>query len=122
MGSYEITQFLMAILVALGLAHCGIKKGHVNIDLVLMHMSKRTQGILGIVTGFIALITIGIATWQTCIYITMQARTNVASSVLLIPIYPFVGVVAFGLTLYFVVLIIHWLEYIQQGTNKEAKK
>jgi TRAP-type C4-dicarboxylate transport system permease small subunit len=119
MGSYEVIQFLMAVTVGLGIAHCGIKKGHINIDFITMHLSKRVNGILGIVTGFIALVIIGLATWQTSIYITMQAKTNVQSSVLLIPIYPFVGIAAFGLALFWFVLLIHWLEFMQQGLSKD---
>jgi TRAP-type C4-dicarboxylate transport system permease small subunit len=122
MGSYEIIQFQMGITVALGIAHCGLKKGHVNIDLITMHLSKRVNTILGIITGFLAFVIIGLATWQTCINMLMQARTSVTSTVLMIPIYPFVGIVAFGLALYCVVLIIHWLEYIQQAANKEGEK
>jgi TRAP-type C4-dicarboxylate transport system permease small subunit len=127
MGSYEVVQFLMATMVGLGIAYCGMKKGHINIDFITMHLSKRVNGILGIVTGFIALVIIGLATWQTSIYIAMQVKTNVQSSVLLIPIYPFVGIAAFGLALFWIVLLIHWLEFIHQGlsrddTNKGTKK
>ncbi len=114
LGSYELIQFMMAISIAFGLAYCGMKKGHVNIDLILMHLSKRVNAILGIITGFIAFIMIGITVWQTCLYIIRQASTNVQSPTLYIPIFPFVGIVAFGLALYCVVLIIHWLEYILQ--------
>lgn len=122
MGTYEITQLLMAILVSLGIAHCGIKKGHVNIDLVLMRLPRRTQGILGIITGLFALFIIAIAAWQTGVNASMQVRTGLTTPVLMIPMFPFIAIVAFGLTMYFIVLIIHWLEYIQEGTNKKEVK
>jgi TRAP-type C4-dicarboxylate transport system permease small subunit len=122
MGSYELIQFMMAITIGFGLAHCGMQKAHINIDLIIMHLSKRVNATVGIVTGFIAFVMIGIATWQTCIYITRQASTNVESSVLHIPVYPFVAIVALGLAMYCVVLIIHWMEFILQGTTKEVKE
>ena len=120
LGSYELIQFMMAISIAFGLGYCGMKRAHINIDLVLMRLSKRANAILGVVTGFIAFVMIGIATWQTCMYIIRQISTNVESQVIHIPIYPFVGIVAFGLALYCVVLIIHWLEYIEQAASKEG--
>jgi TRAP-type C4-dicarboxylate transport system permease small subunit len=122
MGSYELIQFMMAITIGFGLAHCGMQKAHINIDLVIMRLSKRVNAIVGIITGFIAFVIIGIATWQTCMKMISQASKNVESSVLHIPVFPFVGIVAFGLALYCVVLIIHWLEYIYQGITREGKE
>jgi TRAP-type C4-dicarboxylate transport system permease small subunit len=120
LGSYEIIELLMAISIGLGIAYCGMQKGHINIDLVIMHFSKKANAILGIVTGFIAFVVIGIATWQTIIYITKRISTNAVTTVLYIPIYPFIAVVALGLALYCIVLFIHWLEFIHQATTKEG--
>jgi TRAP-type C4-dicarboxylate transport system permease small subunit len=121
LGSYEIIELLMAICIGLGIAHCGMMKGHINIDLITMHLSKRVNGILGVITGFIALAIIGIASWQTCVYIINKFSTKAVTTVLYIPIYPFVAIVGLGLILYFVVLIIHWLEFILQASMEEGK-
>jgi TRAP-type transport system small permease protein len=122
LGSYEIVELLMAICIGLGLAHCGMMKGHINIDLLIMHLSKKANAILGVVTGFIAFVIIGIASWQTCVYIVNKINTKAVSTVLYIPIYPIVAIVAIGLILYFIVLFIHWLEFIQQATTKEGSE
>lgn len=119
LGSYELIQFMMAITVSFGLAYCGLEKGHVTVDLIENRLSKRTRGILGIITGFLGLVIAALITWQTCVYVMRQVSTKVVSNVLLIPMYPFVGLVAFGIALYTVVLVIHLLEYIQEGTAKK---
>jgi TRAP-type C4-dicarboxylate transport system permease small subunit len=116
-GSYEVVQLLMATCVGLGLANSGLKKAHINIDLVITRLSRKVQGILGIITGVIALVVIGITTVQTCILITVRIASQLTSTVY-IPIFPFVIIVAFGFILYFVVLIIHFMEYLKEGTAK----
>jgi hypothetical protein len=55
---------------------------------------------------------------QTCILITVRIASQLTSTVLYIPIFPFVIIVAFGFILYFVVLIIHFMEYLKEGTAK----
>jgi TRAP-type C4-dicarboxylate transport system permease small subunit len=122
LGSYEMIELLMAICIGLGLAHCGIMRGHINIDIITMHLSKRANAILGIFTGFIAFVIIGIASWQACVYIVNKINTKAVTTVLYIPIYPFVAIVALGLIMYFIVLIVHWLEFIQQAAAKEGSE
>jgi TRAP-type C4-dicarboxylate transport system permease small subunit len=122
LGSYEIVELLMAICIGLGIAHCGMMRGHINIDLLLMRLSKKTNAIIGTVTGMVAFVIIGIAAWQTCIYIGNKIGTKAVTTVLYIPIYPFVAIVAIGLIMYCIVLIIHWLEYLQQAITKEGNE
>jgi len=117
-GAYELIQFMMAITVSFGLAYCGIEKGHITVDLIENRLSKRAHGILGIITGFLGLVIAALITWQTCVYILKQQQSQLLSQVLLVPVYPFVGLVAFGIALYTVVLLIHLFEFIQEGTGK----
>jgi len=117
-GAYELIQFMMAITVAFGLAYCGVEKGHVTVDLVENRLSKRNRAVLNMVTGFLGLVIAILITWQTCVHITKLYDSKVLSQVLLIPIYPFVGLVAFGIALYALVLLVHFLEFIREGTNK----
>ncbi len=69
-------------------------------------------------TGLLGLIVAGLMTWQTIIYIPMLQKSGLVSSVLLIPIYPFVAIVAFGIAFYFVVLVLQFLEFIVEGMKK----
>ena len=115
-GAYELVQFMLAITVAFGLAYCGVEKGHVTVDLVENRLSKRKRAILNMVTGFLGLVIAILITWQTCVHVTKI--TSVLSQVLLIPIYPFVILVAFGIALYTLVLLVHFLEFIREGAKK----
>jgi len=55
----NLSSFMMVFTIGLGLAYVGIEKGHINIDLILMRLSRRVKAILGIVTDFVAVVIIG---------------------------------------------------------------
>jgi len=57
-------------------------------------------------------------TWQGIIYVPQVYDSGTLSYTLYIPIYPFVGVVAFGLALYSVVLLIHFWEFISEAKSE----
>jgi TRAP-type transport system small permease protein len=118
MGSFEFTQFTMIICTGFGLAYCAVEKGHIFVDFITMRLSKRTQGILGIITGFLALVTAIVLTYQQCVHITLLQQSHQSSAVLMIPLYPFVAILALSLALYTIVLFIHLLEFIKQGLTK----
>jgi TRAP-type C4-dicarboxylate transport system permease small subunit len=118
LGSIEITQFMLAICASFGLAQCAVNKGHVVIDLFISKLSRRTRGLLGIVTGILGVGVGVLMTWQLLNYIFIIKKSNDVTGVLYIPIWPFVALVTFGFALLCVVLIIHFLEFIVEGSGK----
>jgi TRAP-type transport system small permease protein len=119
LGSIEITQFMLAICVSFGLAKCTIDKGHVTIDLLVARLTPRAKALLGIVTGFLALGSCLLVTWQLFNYIFIIKEVNNVSSVLKIPMWPFVALVTFGFVLFCLVLFVNFLEYILEGSGKK---
>jgi TRAP-type C4-dicarboxylate transport system permease small subunit len=116
-GSYELIQYMLAIAIAVGLAYCGLEKGHVTIEALTSRLSRRTKAIVNSIMGLLGLIIASLITWQTCIYVITLQKSQVVSMVLLIPIYPFVAIVAFGIAIYSVVLILHFLEFVLEGIS-----
>jgi TRAP-type C4-dicarboxylate transport system permease small subunit len=118
LGSIELTQFLLAICASFGLAQCAVNKGHVVIDLVISRLSRRRRGWLGIGTGIISVGVGVLMTWQLVNYIFITMKANNVTGVLSVPIWPVVALVTFGFALFCVVLIIHFLEFIVEGSGK----
>ena len=116
-GAYEMVQYMLAMTVSLGLAYCAVEKSHVNIDFVTSRLSARVQNILGSVTGLLSLIFAGLMTWQTGVYITQLASSQLLSQVLLIPVYPFVIIVTFGIAVFSLVLLAHFLEFLLEAMS-----
>ena len=50
LGSYELTEFMMAILVFGSVAYTMVVKGHVTVDLVITRLPARAQAILECIT------------------------------------------------------------------------
>ena len=119
LGSIEITQFMLAICVSFGLAQCTIDKGHVSVDLFVARLTTRARALLGIVTGMLAFGSCLLVTWQLFNYIFIIKEVNNVSSVLKIPMWPFVALVTFGFVLFCFVLFVHFLEYILEGSGKK---
>ena len=117
-GSFELTEYMMAIVVAFGLAYCAVKKGHVKVDLVVARFPQRAQAIIDSVTGLLGLGLFSFITWQCCIYIKVQFASKIASSVLYIPAFPFVAVVAFGSALLTLVLLADFLDFLSRTVKR----
>lgn len=118
LGSYELIQFMMVVCGAFGLAHCAIEKGHVSVDLVTSKLSHKARGLIGIITGLIGLAVGIVLTWQAVNYIFILEKSKQATSVLIAPLYPFAALFAFSCALYCIVLLIHFFEFLKEGTTK----
>ncbi len=118
LGSYELIQYMLVITVAVGLAYCGLEKSHVALDVLTSHLDRRTRAIVDSIVGLLGLIVASLITWQTCIYIIVLRKSQLLSTVLLIPVYPFMAIVAFGIAFFCVVLVLHFLEFILEGISK----
>jgi TRAP-type transport system small permease protein len=115
LGSYEIIQFLMAITISFALAYCALEKGHIIIDLLVMRFNKFWRAIIACFTGFLSLAISIVVTWQLIVYIPQMKDGRTLSPVLLIPLYPFVAVVAFGFLLFSLILLFHFAEFISEA-------
>lgn len=123
MGAFDITEYMMAILVAFGLAYCSIKKGHVSVDFVMRHLPALVQDIIGIITALASFILVSIMAFWSWLQMLTQHSTGVTSSVLPIPQYPFVGAVALGLFMLALVLLAEVIRRIAHTIiNMESPK
>ncbi len=118
MGSFEITEYMMTILVALSLAYCAMEKGHISIDLVVEHLPLRARAIAGSITYFIGAGFFAVVSWQSFIYVKMQFISRGASVVLRISEYPFIAVVAIGTALLSMAFLVFFLDYLSQAVKR----
>jgi TRAP-type C4-dicarboxylate transport system permease small subunit len=105
MGTDDITAFLMAILISFGLAYCTIKKGHVQVDLIVEHLPKRIQAIIDTITTLLGFSLCTLITWQAFTNMVSVYNSGATSWTLNIIVFPFAGLVAFGFALFTLVLL-----------------
>jgi len=117
-GSFDLTEYMMAIVVAFSLAYCAVMKGNVRVDLVVSRLSQRAQAIIDSVTGLLGLGLFSLITWQCFVYMKILFASKLASSVMLIPAFPFVGLVACGSALLTLVLLVDFLDFLSQAVRR----
>ena len=118
MGAFELTQFMMAVLVSFGLAYCALMKGHVSVDLVISRLRQRARAILSSIIYLVSLGLFSLITWQSVLQAQTQAAAGQTSAILYIPVFPFVWVLAFGSALLCLVLLLNFLESLTEVATK----
>jgi TRAP-type transport system small permease protein len=117
-GSYDLTEYMMAIMVSFGLAYCAFLKGHVRIDLIVGRLPPRVQAGIDSVTGLLGFLLFGLITWQSFVYMQLLFASGLESTVLLIPRYPFAGLVCLGSAFMALILLSDFLEFLAAAVKR----
>jgi TRAP-type C4-dicarboxylate transport system permease small subunit len=117
-GSIELVEFMMAIMVSFGIAYCAVLRGHVSVDIVVTLLPEKTQTIIGTITSLLSLGLFLLITWQNLLYIKEIFESGLESPVLLIPVYPFIGVVAIGFAALCLVLLMDFFQLLTEAAKK----
>jgi TRAP-type C4-dicarboxylate transport system permease small subunit len=103
-GAFELTEYLMAVLVPFSIAFCAEQKRHVAVDFVYARFTKRTRDFVDLLTCVITILFLSVIVWQSVLYVGDQFASRVTSAVLKIPAYPFVVPITIGLAVFTLVL------------------
>lgn len=117
LGSLEITQFLLAGAVLLGLAYTQDLHGNVDLELIYNRFPKRTQKTLDILSPIIGICLFTIVTWESGINAIEGWQKNLTSDVLRIPAWPFLLFVPVGTCLLVLVLCCQLFESLARTTS-----
>lgn len=111
LGALEITEFLLAGAVLLGLAYTQDLRGNVDLELFYARFSKPTQRFSDILAYLIGICLFAIVTWEGGINALEGWEKNLASDVLRIPAWPFLLFVPVGACLLVLVLCCQLFEF-----------
>ena len=117
-GAFDITGFMMAILVSFGLAYCAVKKGHVRVDFVVVRFPQRVQAIIDSITGLLGFGLFSLITWQAAAHMKELWESGLTSSVLLTPVFPYAGLVALGSACLTLVLLADFLNFLSEAAKR----
>lgn len=109
-GSYELVEFMLVLLVFLGLAYTQTKKGHLSITLLTSSLSAGTQAVINSATYLLCLGGFILITWRSIAQAEFLRAEGTCSGVLYIPNFPFLWVVAFGSALLCLVFVIDFID------------
>jgi len=109
LGTVELTEFLMLLVVFFAVAQTEIAGGNVRVDLVMDRVGPRLGRVVDLLTRAAACGLFGLMTWSTLAYARILRASQEVSQDLYIPVWPFAYVVAAGLGLLTLVLLLDWL-------------
>jgi len=107
MGTPELSEFMMVLVVFLALAWCAITRKHVKVELVVNRFSPRIQAIFNGITLLLTLGIFVIITWQSFLESMVVYDTT---SLLRIPHTPFYWIMTFGLGLFCLSILVLIIE------------
>jgi len=122
-GDYEISSFMMVLVIPSGLALTALQRKHIRVDVFTTLLPKRVQDGL---SSFGYLITLGLLCfmiWQAAVYAKMIYEAGTKASSVPIPHWPFIIVLTIFLILFALVVFRDLILYIRdtvRGTPPAA--
>ena len=117
-GSYEIIQYMMAILISFAVVFCAYKRSHVSVDIIFDLLPPKPQSIVACMGSLIVLILFIFIAWENVLYIKEIYGQKLTSTILYIPTYPFVAAVAAGFVALCLVMFIEFLNALRGVVKK----
>lgn len=102
-GTVELSSYMLAIFVLLGIAYTHQLKGHVRVEMLLMHLPDRAAAFLDLCTTLLSLFIIALLAWQGWLE---GIEEKAVSDMLRIPQWPFKLLVSVAGALLFLELAI----------------
>lgn len=119
LGTFEVVEYLMIPTVFLALAYAQLEDTHINVDVAIQFLSRRTRAALSAVT---LLLTLGVflpMTWVGFRETVQVYAQKQVSTVLLIPRWPFEVLMVIGLLAFCLAIVADMLVAIARATGKE---
>ncbi len=113
-GTLEMSQAFLAVMVCFGWGYTQVVKGHVNVDLFLKRISPRKQAITNLITTFFALIIFILITWQSIITGIEWMQKGRVLYVIEWPLWPFQFCVTLGAIFLCLALILDLINLFNQ--------
>jgi TRAP-type transport system small permease protein len=117
-GSMELTELALGIITFFTLAYDSLKGESMVVELITDRFPRRCQDLIGTIIRFFSTGILGILSWQLTVQGMRLYGYHQTTSVLSIPIYPFLYVAAFGTSLLTVVYLMHFLSSLEKAWRK----
>ncbi len=115
MGSTELIEVMMALVVFLALAWGAVTREHLKVDLVISRLSPKAQAIVDSFTVSMGLGIVAIITWRSFLD-SMDVQTS--SALLKFPMYPFHWIMSLG----FAMLCLAMIPLLIQNVAQVVKR
>jgi TRAP-type C4-dicarboxylate transport system permease small subunit len=111
-GAYELCEFLLVLVVFLNMPNCEMRGENVTIDMIVEKLKKRTQSVINTICYGLFLMTTFLMTLTLFVYSAQEIGGKV-TSVLGLPVFPFIFIAGLGCLLLTVVVAIRTWTYFK---------
>jgi TRAP-type C4-dicarboxylate transport system permease small subunit len=118
LGAFDLTTYMMAILLAIGVAYCAMEKAHIGTEVIVERLPPRPKLALSAVVAFVSFVFTGVITWQSFVNMKSTIALSLQSNILHIPVFPFLGIVGIGFLLYSLELLRDFFQILSGEVGK----
>ena len=105
LGSVELTELLMVIVVFCSLAQCEVDNGHIRVELIMDKMGPKTRAIADVFTQSLCTILFALMSLSIFNHSANMKKYGEVTMDLGLPLYPFVYIACFGCFIMTLVLL-----------------
>ncbi|MBN2125308.1 MAG: TRAP transporter small permease [Deltaproteobacteria bacterium] len=114
-GSMELSSYMLAVFILLGLAYTHQVKGHVRVTMLVGRLPEGVTLVLDVITTLLSLFIIALMAWQGWV-VGMEERT--VSDMLRIPQLPFRLLVSLGGAFLFLELLLELADTLKKFVRR----
>lgn len=118
LGSFELTEFSLVVVVFFSVAWCAVQKGHIEVTIITDRLKARPKAVLAVFTSLLSLGIVSIIAWQCILEAIYVMGTGKSSAILAIPNAPFYWVMSSGFVLLGFQVLIDFFNNIVEAAKK----
>ena len=112
-GTVEVTELLMGLIVYLGVGYTTLLRGHIRVDILITHLPPRPQALLELLTLGIGMVFTFLMGWQLWRKAADTAAVGDVTQLWELPVYPVAYVMAACTIPLGGGLLVQWLQAFQ---------
>jgi TRAP-type C4-dicarboxylate transport system permease small subunit len=117
-GTFEIVGFLCVVVIAFAIGHTQILRGHISVEIVVLRLPQRAQGIIGSIMCLLGLGLFVLLAWQSLELARDLWLSGQVSPTEKIPFFPFVYGIALACVPICLVLLVEFLKSLAKAVRK----
>jgi TRAP-type C4-dicarboxylate transport system permease small subunit len=117
-GAYELVEYLMIIVIFLGIPYGQINKQHVNVELFTAMLKGRVRAAVESITYLATIVIAVLLSWASVMQTIDIWKAKQSSQVLLIPQWPIATVMAIGCIVYTLALVVDFVRSLVRVTKR----
>ena len=117
-GTTEIVEQMMVVVVFLGLGWCALQGKQIRVDLFVARYTRGTQRIIDLLIYIVGMILVAMICWRTVLATLTVKELGLTCAYIDVPKYPFYALATFGWAGLFVAMFSIFVKRIKDGAEK----